>query len=529
MKTKITLFLGALFLILFVGFYNVAVSDSSGKLGNAGSPYESTCSQGNCHGAGNGNGTLGGLPDNGGLGSISLTCGNMPGWVYTPGVTYNFSVTVTQSSCSLFGFSCGIVNMGSAGVGAFVVSDAIHTHTGTPINSLKNYITHNKNGSPIPTALAMTTNPAVFKFSWTAPATNVGPIKINFDGVAANGDAKENAADNVYFGSQLITPASPVASPLVQTSLYTSTALRTTAGTPSKSKGFDVAGLGLTGNVSVSVPSPFELSLSPMSGFTTTPISLTQAAGAVATTSVFVRYNPSLAGGTTQTLTISSAGATSITRTVTGAVAVPTIANPNPTTLTQFTTVVGTPSWRDSSVIASMSGLIDDVVITAPPNFQISTNPITLAFNPTWTLTVGAPYSFGTLKIYVRYNPAAAGTHTGQVIISTLGAPSKTINVSGFSTGPLGIKSNSMTADMFTYYPNPVGDKLTVDFTVTEKTPLTFSMVDVQGKVVKEMEQKNYSPGKNSVIIETSELAKGVYFLRANNGETEINKMIIKQ
>ena len=201
MKTKITLLFSAVFLILFAGIYNVAVSDSSGKLTNTGSPNESTCSQTNCHGSGNGNGTLGGLPDNGGLGSISITCGNMPGWVYTPGTTYNFTVTVTQSACNLFGFSCIGLNMGSNGVGTFGVTDAVHTHTGTPINSTKNYITHN-NTNTLTATMATTVNPAVFKFNWTAPATNVGPLKFYFDGVAANANTQEDAGDNVYSGSQ---------------------------------------------------------------------------------------------------------------------------------------------------------------------------------------------------------------------------------------------------------------------------------------------------------------------------------------
>jgi hypothetical protein len=527
MKTKITLFITTAFLILFVGIYNVALSDSTGKLGNSGAPNESTCSQANCHGYGNGSGSTGGLPDNMGPGSISITCSNMPGWVYTPGMTYNFTVMVTQPTCTLFGFSCLPVNLGSAGAGSFVITDAIHTHTGTPIYSTRSYITHNGLNNPLG-GMPTNSNPAIFKFNWVAPSTNVGPIKFYFDGIAANADAKENAGDNVYTGTQIATPVTPVSSPLLLSSIQSPTTLRTIATTPSNSKSFDVAGLALTGNEVISVPSPFELSFNSSSGFATTALSLTPMSGSVNTTSVYVRYNPSLPGGTTQSITISSPGATSIVKQVTGAVVTPSLGNPNPSTLTQFTTVVGTPSTIDSFNVA-LNNIVDNVVFTASPNFQVSINRIN-SFNSTYTITLGPLYTIPSFKMYVRYNPASAGLHTGQVIVSTFGAPStKTVNVSGISTSPLDIKTNSSLAESISYYPNPVENKLTVEFQLQEKTQLAFVITDVQGRLIRQTDLYEYLPGKNREIIETTDLTKGIYFLKIRSGKDEITKIIVKQ
>ncbi len=526
MKTKFTFLLSVTLLILFIGVFKVAISDSTGKLGNSGAPSENTCSQSNCHGYGNGSGSTGGLMDNMGTGSISITS-NMPGWVYTPGATYNFTVMLTQPTCTLFGFSCLGVNLGSAGAGSFVVTDAIHTHTGTPIFSTKNYITHNGLNNPVG-GMPTTSNPAIFKFNWTAPATNVGPIKFFYDGVAANGDAKEDAADNVYNGTQIATPVSPVASPLILSSIANTTALRTIAATPSNAKTFDVAGLALTNNIVVSVPSPFELSYSSSSGFATTALTLTAVSGSVNTTSVYVRYNPLLAGSTTQSVTISSTGATSIVKQVTGAVVTPSLGNPSPATITQFTTVVGTPSTIDSFLV-SLNNIVDNVVFTASPNFQLSNNRVN-SYNSSYTLTLTGPYTIPNWKMYVRYNPAAAGTHTGQVVASTLGASNKTVNISGISTATaLGINNSELQSENFSYYPNPTTDKVTVDFILKQQTSLTFSFYDVQGKLVKQIDPKSFSSGKNSVTLEITELAKGFYFLRTNNGQAEISKLIIKQ
>src|ERR1700741_764898 len=96
--------------VLTVLSINIALSDSNGKLGNSGAPGESTCSQPHCHGAGNGNGSTGGLADNLGPGSIAISCSNMPGGVYVPGTVYHMTVTVTEAGKSLFGFDAVAVD-----------------------------------------------------------------------------------------------------------------------------------------------------------------------------------------------------------------------------------------------------------------------------------------------------------------------------------------------------------------------------------------------------------------------------------
>ena len=44
-----------------------------------------------------------------------------------------------------------------------------------------------------------------FNFSWTAPATNVGPVTFFYSGIAADADGNETG-DYVYAGSQVANP-----------------------------------------------------------------------------------------------------------------------------------------------------------------------------------------------------------------------------------------------------------------------------------------------------------------------------------
>jgi hypothetical protein len=79
-----------------------------------------------------------------------------------------------------------------------------------------------------------------------------------------------------------------------------------------------------------------------------------------------------------------------------------------------------TPPVKTASVVGAL--LTSDINVTAPANFEVSANGTSFA------ATTTLPQAGGTL--YVRYNPSAAGTHTGTVTV-TSGTASKTISVFG--------------------------------------------------------------------------------------------------
>ncbi|MFL5762319.1 MAG: choice-of-anchor V domain-containing protein [Bacteroidia bacterium] len=522
MKNKLLLGLAAFAITLAA--VSIGLSDSNGKLGHGGAPSENTCSESACHGAGQG-----GLADNMGPGNITISCSNMPGWVYTPGQIYHFTVTVTQAGCNLFGFSAVAVNNGNGNAGSMTVTDNTHTRTGSPYGSTRAYITHTGFSSPLP-GTATTTNPAMFIYDWTAPASNVGPIRIYFDGLAANNDLLEDAADNVYSGTQTITPASSVSSPLVMTSLNPGASfpiyLRTTAGVPSVPQSFDVAGLALTANLNVSVPAPFELSLSSGGGFSSSPISIAPVAGSVAATKIYIRYNPALSGSATATITVMSTGATSAVGYANSAIATPVISAPSVASLPTFTTVVGTPSAIDSFTVTS-SGLVDNLNITAPAQFQISMHRYTAyvsaesdpIFIPTW--------GYSGMKVYVRYNPSVAGTHSGNVVISSTGATSKTVAVNGVSSATS--IADALLNDNFNLFPNPSSGGAKMQFNLLTDQQLQITLNNLEGKMIRKITEGSFAKGKNELNIDCSDLPKGLYFVHIRSNEKDTYEKLILQ
>ena len=80
----------------------------------------------------------------------------------------------------------------------------------------------------------------------------------------------------------------------------------------------------------------------------------------------------------------------------------------------------GDPIVKTANVTASL--LTNNIAVSAPANFEVSANGTSYAASAT------LPQTGGTL--YVRYNPSAAGNHTGNVTL-TSGSLSKTIAVFG--------------------------------------------------------------------------------------------------
>ena len=97
---------------------------------------------------------------------------------------------------------------------------------------------------------------------------------------------------------------------------------------PSAQQSYNVSGTNLTANISISPPAHFQISLVGGGGFAATdPIVLTQAGGTVASTQIFVRYNPTNTSTPhTGNITHTSTGATAQNQAVSGTIAAPAAA-----------------------------------------------------------------------------------------------------------------------------------------------------------------------------------------------------------
>ncbi|HEY6160446.1 MAG TPA: choice-of-anchor V domain-containing protein, partial [Bacteroidia bacterium] len=219
MKTKTLFFsifsFAALIMLTAAGYgYGGGHNDplnSGGTSTSTGAPGEPhTCSQAGCHGAGNGSNSTGGLPDNGGPGSMTWTSvPQMTNNQYTPGQTYTINATVSETGKTIFGLNMEFLdNSGNTNtqidntMGTYTMTTT-ETHIMRGWGTGRQTVTHTTNGG-------LSNNAHAFSFQWTAPASGI--VNVYWSGVAGNHDNLPNAQDNVYKGYVQLSSATDISS-----------------------------------------------------------------------------------------------------------------------------------------------------------------------------------------------------------------------------------------------------------------------------------------------------------------------------
>jgi len=77
-------------------------------------------------------------------------------------------------------------------------------------------------------------------------------------------------------------------------------------------------------------------------------------------------------------------------------------------------------------------------------------------------------------------------------------------------------------------FPNPVKDAMTVTFYKNTAGSVTFRLLDVSGKTIKEVKKAQLPAGEQSVLLNvTNGLTPGVYVLQINDGEKSTSHKVI--
>lgn len=163
---------------------------STGIAGRTGAPGETNCTA--CHS---------GNPLNASGGSVTFGNPNMPGNVYTPGQTYNMSVTVARTGFNRFGIGIGALTSSNQNGGTLNITDPASTQikSATISGVSRRNVVHTSGGGN-------GTGTKTFNFSWTAPPIGTGNVTFYFAGNAVNANGA-TTGDYVYTGSVVLTEA----------------------------------------------------------------------------------------------------------------------------------------------------------------------------------------------------------------------------------------------------------------------------------------------------------------------------------
>jgi hypothetical protein len=174
---------------------------SAGKAGSNGSPGEGTCASGSCHNS---------FALNSGPGSVSISIvGLVGGNLYTPGQTYQVSVTVQQQGFGLFGFGVEALQASGANAGSWTAGADSHILSATVTGNSRATVAHIDNSG-------FSSNMRTWTFNWTAPLTEI-PVTMYIAGNAANANGGDGG-DYIYTTTLSLEPAPAIEAPIVEAS-----------------------------------------------------------------------------------------------------------------------------------------------------------------------------------------------------------------------------------------------------------------------------------------------------------------------
>lgn len=190
-------------------------------------------------------------------------------------------------------------------------------------------------------------------------------------------------------------------------------------------------------------------------------------------------------------------------------------------------TVTGVGIPAQPSVIGGLA-----VVCKNKKNVTYSvTNVVGVTYNWTSPATSTIVAGQGTSSVKVNY-----GTQSGLVTVTASNqcgvAPIRTLNVTVANNACRDDESESSTNissnGSLNLYPNPSNGATTLRFSASLETDYTVQLVDITGKVLTQI-KGTAAIGENTIDIDVTEFANGMYFVNLVDGESIKTQKLIKQ
>ncbi|MEI6554144.1 MAG: lamin tail domain-containing protein [Paludibacter sp.] len=195
---------------------------------------------------------------------------------------------------------------------------------------------------------------------------------------------------------------------------------------PSAEQSFTAGGTNLTNNITLTAPTDYEISTGTGGSFiATSPITLTQTGGTVATTTIYARLKAGLTVGSynSENIAVASTGATAQNVTCNGSVTAitPTI-TVTEATVAAFSANIGSAPTKTINV--SGANLTGNITLALS-----GTNADQFSLSQTSLTQTGG--SVSNTVITITYTPTTTGPHTATLTLSSAGATDVTRSLSG--------------------------------------------------------------------------------------------------
>jgi pectin methylesterase-like acyl-CoA thioesterase len=324
----------------------------------------------------------------------------------------------------------------------------------------------------------------------------------SYSGDISNATTGATAINVAVTGTTVAAPSITVTGSLA--------AFSQTVGAPSAAKTYTVSGANLADNIVIAAPAGLELSKDGTT-WSANPITLTQASGTVAATTISVRLNANASGNYSGNIIHTSTGATAVNVAVSGT----TVPPPSITltqSLTQFVQVIGNPSPSQSYTVSG-ANLTGSVTITPPLRYELSLNGSNWQTSPVTLTPTGGVLSPATINI--RLNGIVTGTYNGNLAHATPGLAAVNLPLAGFVT----------INQQYSIYPVPAYRTVYISHPQMA-TPAVITIYTIAGEKMKVV----YTlPNNFETPIDVSNFREGIYLVELNTGTEKKILRLLKQ
>jgi hypothetical protein len=142
---------------------------------------------------------------------------------------------------------------------------------------------------------------------------------------------------------------------------------------------------------------------------------------------------------------------------------------------------------------------------------------------PTFPLTI---QSGSSQTLAVKFTPGTMGAKVAEVnVVNTdINESEFKFSLQGTGVVPTAINTSISSISGINVFPNPASDMATVSVMLEKEAVVSISILDLKGNVVSQTIQKRLVTGQNQVMVNTSELLNGTYFIQISS-ETGIARI----
>jgi hypothetical protein len=291
----------------------------------------------------------------------------------------------------------------------------------------------------------------------------------------------------------------------------------------------------ISGTLTVTAPSSFQLSLTSDTGFSSTLI-LAYSGATLGLDTLFVRFLPQVPGGVINTVHINGGGAAEQSFQVSGSGVLAPVIHAVPAgfaSAIDFGSLVFNTLSAPKAILLSAANLepaSGAISLIAPVAYRLSLDPAGAG-----TTSLSVPYTNGTLapeSLYVAFSPPTSYSRsTDSMLISGGGALPQYLKLQGRGIVPPAIPT---TVQLGQNYPNPFNAVTRVPFFLPKAGPAKLMVYNILGQVIAVLNLAGRI-GYNEFILDMSrtdynykrDFASGIYFYRLAAGGTSIIRKLI--